>query len=1177
MNHMSHLTDDEIERYMGDKTDPSEENGPFEAHIGDCDLCRRRLLQRESQKLGVLEIGGERVAAPCNWPSEELLQAFAAGVCSPEEATKVFQHVADCDHCAPLLKDYLATINEEPEHNEEPGTEPAPNKGKDLLTRLSPKRKISFSGFGVVRESFQKMPVFLRAALGSAVILLSAIPVVPPAMNAIKLKKAESAIVTASKETPLKMRLSWAPHPQPTLLKDPNKPPSPADSPPLALAAQLASENQNSTDPRWIRLRGRVKLVLGDEDATKLLTIVTEMGLNDPDTEIDLAVADFQRDTQSAGKDTDDKTAYHLSESLELLTKVLRNPKLTPNQRATALFDLAMVYQRMRSWDQAVLTWEKYLELDTAGPWHDDAMQQLEEARKNVLPPKPQGYRAPGFFLNHSADTDVRASIEDYLDIALREWLSSIDDAGQYEASLALGTLAELMENEHGDSWTRDFLAARRAGDLPALSALSDAISSNRHGRYQNAEKRAMQAAELFTQLQNRPGRLRARFEAVYANQRLLLEQNCLQQAEALDKELLETRYQWLRIQVALEQAVCLNFKTRVREVQDQITKAGQSATASSFPILNLRVQALDAAIQISHNCDEAWQKAQAGLELYWRGASSPLRLNEFYSSLKQCLEKKRFWNAAEALERRMIAILEKEIDRKDENVLLEVTAHRALEHILIELDEPAEAADQAQLAIQLLARVEPPLALRYAIPIKLELADLQLDHDDAETARNTIQEVEKDVQKTGNHLVRLTFLRVRGDVNLRRQQFNKAEEDYKKGIEIAEGAVRELKTEEQRRRWMAETGDLYRGLVEVFMHQNRNHDALQLWEWYQSRSFISRNSGADWSYAPAWPEIERAVLSQPLPSGETPRLVYTSTRDGLLIWTFDRLGTKTTWVPVKRGDLQRKIQEYVRKIGREQRAELPLPPPEEESKELFTLVLQPVLADLSTFDTVTVDFDVAMNGLLVEALMSPAGWYFGQRYPVIYSPGYLRENELRKSPQQVPSTGLLLDALGDKGLRKKFEEVFPQVIVVADAAGSPAERPSLLARSQIFVFVGHGRSGALILMDGKPLKAEDFPPEATENMQLAVLVACSSAVSREGLLDTANLVHAFQSGGTPNVIASQWNVAPETTKEFMKSFLIHLKDTESPARAIYEARKELFRTKNHPYYWAAFTLSGRS
>jgi CHAT domain-containing protein len=282
-------------------------------------------------------------------------------------------------------------------------------------------------------------------------------------------------------------------------------------------------------------------------------------------------------------------------------------------------------------------------------------------------------------------------------------------------------------------------------------------------------------------------------------------------------------------------------------------------------------------------------------------------------------------------------------------------------------------------------------------------------------------------------------------------------------------------------------------------------------------------------------------------------------------------------WVPVKRSDLQRKIQEYVRKIGREQRGELPLPPPEEESKELFTLVLQPVLADLSTFDTVTVDFDAAMNGLPVEALMSPEGWYFGQRYPVIYSPGYLRENELRKSPQQVPSTGLLLDALGDKETRDHFKELVPRPTMVIDAAGSPVERPSLLAQSEVFVFVGHGRSGALILANGEPLKAEDFPPAASENMQLVVLVACSSAVAREGLLDTANLVHAFQSGGTPNVIASQWNVVPEATKEFMNSFFTHLKNTESPARALYEARKELFRTKNHPYYWAAFTLSGRS
>jgi CHAT domain-containing protein len=124
---------------------------------------------------------------------------------------------------------------------------------------------------------------------------------------------------------------------------------------------------------------------------------------------------------------------------------------------------------------------------------------------------------------------------------------------------------------------------------------------------------------------------------------------------------------------------------------------------------------------------------------------------------------------------------------------------------------------------------------------------------------------------------------------------------------------------------------------------------------------------------------------------------------------------------------------------------------------------------------------------------------------------------------------------------------------------------------------MGHGKSGALLLANGKPLKAEDFPQQSLANMQLAVLMACSSGVAKEGLLDTGGLIHAFQAGGTPAVIASQWNVAIDFTEQFMDRFFSNMKKGDSPAQALFEARKQLFRVKSHPYYWAAFTISGRA
>ncbi len=1161
MNHIRHLTDDQIERYVQQSNDFSE-HGPFAAHLAECEPCRSRLLEAERNSLGLRGPVKRHVAASDTCPPEDELQAFAAGVCNAGDVARILGHVADCDYCAPLLQEHLAAIEEDLELEEEPQSDPDPNPSPSPsvdLRKNTGLKKMS-SVFETISEAYRLRPVIARVSLAGAAVLCAGIFALPPAFNSYMLYKADTSISAAAQEAPFKMRLNWAPHPQAALLKDPTKAPSAADNPALSVAAGLAANKQNLIDARWIRFRGRVKLVLGEyEDSAKLLQLATEMGLNDPETELDLAVADFQRDT--------------LSESLELLAKILKNPKLSPNQRAMATFDLAMVYQQMQSWDQAVLTWEKYLELDPAGAWHDDAQRSLEEAKKKIHPPKPQGYRSPDFFLQHFSDPTVLAGLEEYVDIALREWLPAIDNKDSREASLAFGKLGQLMQDQHADPWVRDFLLARRAGDGPALIALSEAVRNNKIGWYGKASHQAQEAENLFAAVQHRPGQLRARFEAVYADQRLLQQKNCLKNAQALDESLLHTQYQWLRAQTAMELAACMNFANRTQDAQGQITKAQQIAIASNFPLVILRVQGWDAGINISDKgCESTvWNKTRVGLAQYWQGPSFPLRLYDFYSYLKLCSQKKKLWYAAELFERRMITILEKEIDRKDENPSLEVTAHRSLEQILKELDEPDEAADEARLALQLLGRMEPDIVVKYSSQIKFELADLQLDRNDEEAAWATIHEVEKEVRGTDKLLI--TFLRIRGDVNYRRQLLRDAEKDYQQGIEIAESAMLVKQTEEQRRSWMEENGDLYRGLAQVYVQQNREQEALQLWEWYQTRSFTADDKLGEPNGRPKWSDIERSVLNQPLPSGETARLVYVSTRDKLLVWTFDASGMKTAAIPVKREDLRRRVREYVGKIGREQRPELPLPAPEAESKELFALVLQPVLADLPGHDPavnpVVVDFDPAMSALPVEALMSAEGWYFGQRYPVVYSSGFIRENQLRKYSQ--PASGLIINALGNKAAVDKFKQAIPGAVEL-DADG-PAEEQ---AQSQSFIFIGHGKSGALLLANGKPLKAENFPQQSLANMQLAVLVACSSGVAREGLLDTGSLVHAFQSGGTPAVVASQWNVATDFTEQFMDSFVSNLKKGDSPAHALFAARKQLFRVQPHPYYWAAFTLSGR-
>ena len=1130
--------------------------------------------QSERDELGILE-SSPWIAEPTQeCPEVEDLEDIAAGVCPEDRAKGILAHVADCGHCAPLLRTHLKALEEEVS---EPKPALFPTTSDNVRPELIPQ-----SAHGFIVDRFTHFPLHRVVPIFAlAGITFLAIVAGRPILNTYELYRTQSLIADASRDSGSgDVRLSWAPYPKDggVRRRDARTPPSPADYSSLSEASSHVAEMMYSSDPRWIRLRGRVKLLLHeDADAVKLLSTAVEQGLNDPDTQIDLAVAHFERDTRAAPQENDNKT-FNAGESLELLTKVLREPNLRQEQKAVVLFDLAIIYERMLMWDQAVLTWERYLDVDQSGPWRNAAQKKLESAKKKIQPPKPQSYREPSFFLQHSGDPDVQQSLEEYQDIFLRAWLATGTNSSS-EAFLAALKLGEMMDERHGDRWLSEFLKDFRPGQSGALRSLGAAVTDNKQGRYSQAEREAKQAADLFAGHNNHPGIERAMFEALYASQRLLVAKPCVNEAEALDRKLQDTHYRWLQAQTAMEKAICLNLNSGASAAIEQLEVGRQKAKEAGFRILTLRAQALEAAMQVSLNCDATWQLVLDGLEQYWQGPGAPARLYEFYSPLKQCMEKQKLWNAAEATERRMIAILEKEIDHNDENAVLEATAHSALAQILRELDDDGAAEDQNNLAILLLAKADNIVARTYQIPIKLELADLQLDRGDTEASLATVQDAKKDFEPADDPLLLLNFLRVQGDVHLRRQQWPEAEDDYKRGLEIAGERFYGLKKEPDRQHWTREIGDLCRGLVEVLLLQKRDEEALQLWEWFQSRSFVQpfrlRPSEVRWT------EIEQTVLSQPLPHGSDTRLVYASTREFLYIWVISSTGIKTMSVPAKRDDLQRLIRQFIRACSTPQDPNMPLPDPDRDSRQLFSLLLEPVIADLRDSGSVVVDLDMAMDGLLVEALKSPEGWYFGQKYPVTYSPGYIRESKLRQPLQEAPHSGLLVDTLGTANSEsKELIEMFPGTAVLDDMGMTAQELASQLSYSDLFVFIGHGESGALLLGNNRPLQSKDFQPEYLSHLQLAVLAACSTDLTpRTSQLDTNGLVSAFQAGGTPRVIASRWDVDSNTTADLMISFYIHLKDGMSVSRALFEARKEVFRNPGHrhPYYWAGFVLNGRA
>jgi CHAT domain-containing protein len=111
---------------------------------------------------------------------------------------------------------------------------------------------------------------------------------------------------------------------------------------------------------------------------------------------------------------------------------------------------------------------------------------------------------------------------------------------------------------------------------------------------------------------------------------------------------------------------------------------------------------------------------------------------------------------------------------------------------------------------------------------------------------------------------------------------------------------------------------------------------------------------------------------------------------------------------------------------------------------------------------------------------------------------------------------------------------------------------------------------------DGRLEVHDIYTLDLTEATNLVVLSACQTQLGELSKGDEViGLNRAFLYAGTPSVIATLWSVNDKVTGLLMERFYTHLRSGMALAQALRIAQMDIRVEYPHPYYWAAFVLTG--
>jgi CHAT domain-containing protein/tetratricopeptide (TPR) repeat protein len=765
------------------------------------------------------------------------------------------------------------------------------------------------------------------------------------------------------------------------------------------------------------------------------------------------------------------------------------------------------------------------------------------------------------------------------IDTIFRERVLSSSSTSPQEKRV-FNVLADSLQQNHHDSWFRDFLNAPSSSK--ANQFLGSAIRANHDGDVDRAVEQAQAAENLYVRAGNTAGAARSQLELIYAHRRHSHAAACVREISKLKQRIDKHDYTNFRILADFESCNCQTMLGSFDLGWKFAQRTNSEADQGNYPSLKLRALALLSAMDSAEGrFQAAFNGDAAGVEQFWEGFYPAERGFQFYSDAALTAEQAGLWHLAAVLQGEALSMLEK-TNRFD----FQAMAHYHLAISLHRAGDPIQAQKQFGEAYRLFDRMQDA-SLRHFLRAssEIDLAEIEIEQGDMVPAQTHLERASTAVEGINNFLVRLSYFNTLANFAHHR---NRPAEEWKyleKTLEIARKGFVNLGSIENRWEWYREVDRSYHRLIELEL--DVKHDPVQAladWETYRAAEIAPADLVPGNS-------VNRGRLVSRLKGLRSSTLLsFTVFPERVVIWVADNRGVRVFSTAVDSETLKSEAALFLRLCSDRNSS---LEKVNLVGSRLYKRLVQPVKQELAPDRSLAIEADGFLSRIPWPAVVAENGEYLGEQYMTASTPGlfFTAAGRDRKKPVEgrlVAYPGAaefegkpyppLPNAEAEAGFVAQLQ---PNSVYLRNKQVTASELLRRLPRASSFHFAGHGVSrehGGELLLSGKDqaLSASTVRRMDLSGMNLVVLSACSTA---EADLDIARgpngLVQAFLSAGARQVVASRWDVDSRKSLEFMESFASKFVSSNDGQQAIWVARDKVRREAEHPYYWASFDLFG--